>query len=50
MCADGGGLYLQQPLRPAGDADANVFSEAKPGKPLSNMEFLMLLRRMGPSG
>jgi integrase len=36
-----------QPLRPVGDADAFVFPGGKNGKPLSNMAFLMLLRRMG---
>jgi integrase len=29
------------------EADAFVFAGAKRGKPLSNMAFLMLLRRMG---
>lgn len=38
-------LAEMQPLR-YGDADAFVFSGAKRGKSLSNMAFLMLLRRM----
>ena len=36
-----------QTLRPAGDADGYVFPGGKGGRPLSNMAFLMLLRRMG---
>jgi integrase len=36
-----------QTLRPAGDADGYVFAGGKGGRPLSNMAFLMLLRRMG---
>jgi integrase len=35
------------PLRHAGDAGAFVFPGGKAGRPLSNMAFLMLLRRMG---
>jgi len=35
-----------QPLRPAGDADGFVFPGGKAGRALSNMAFLMLLRRM----
>jgi integrase len=34
-------------LRPAGDAVGYVFPGGKAGHPLSNMAFLMLLRRMG---
>ena len=33
-------------LRPAGDGSAFVFPGQRPGKPLSGMVFLMLLRRM----
>jgi len=33
-------------LQPAGDERTFVFRGAKPGKPLSNMAFFMLLRRM----
>jgi integrase len=40
-------LQEMQALRPAGDAnDSFVFPGGKIGKPLSNMAFLMLLRRM----
>jgi integrase len=40
-------LEEMRALRPASNADAFVFPGGKPGKPLSNMAFLMLLRRMG---
>jgi integrase len=40
-------LKEMQLLRPAGDADGYVFPGGKAGRPLSNMAFLMLLRRMG---
>jgi integrase len=44
-------LRDMQALRPEGDRPAGsddfVFPGGKPGKPLSNMAFLMLLRRMG---
>jgi integrase len=39
-------LEKMQKVRPAGKADAFVFPGGKRGKPLSNMAFLMLLRRM----
>jgi integrase len=40
-------LEEMRALRPASNADAFAFPGGKPGKPLSNMAFLMLLRRMG---
>jgi integrase len=40
-------LDEMNPLRHAGDAGAFVFPGGKAGRPLSNMAFLMLLRRMG---
>jgi integrase len=40
-------LHNVQGLRSGDNPDAFVFPGAKPGKPLSNMVFLMLLRRMG---
>jgi integrase len=40
-------LHNVQGLRTGGYPEAFVFPGAKPGKPLSNMAFLMLLRRMG---
>jgi integrase len=39
-------LEEMQRLRPAGDGDGYVFPGGKAGHPLSNMAFLMLLRRM----
>ena len=38
---------LRELQKLAGDTDAFVFPGGKAGKPLSNMAFLMLLRRMG---
>jgi hypothetical protein len=35
-----------QPFRHTGETDTIVFAGGKPGKPLSNMAFLMLLRRI----
>jgi len=40
-------LEGMQPHRHAGEADGYVFPGGNIGKPLSNMAFLMLLRRMG---
>jgi len=40
-------LQEMEALRPPGDADGYVFPGGKAGKSLSNMAFLMLLRRMG---
>jgi integrase len=40
-------LGYMQSFRHTGETDAFVFTGGKPGKPLSNMAFLMLLRRMG---
>jgi integrase len=40
-------LEEMQSFRPAGDPDSYVFPGGKPGRPLSNMAFLMLLRRIG---
>ena len=40
-------LDEMKPLRHANDADAFIFPGGKAGRPLSNMAFLMLLRRMG---
>jgi integrase len=40
-------LDEMHPLRHAAAGEAYVFPGGKPGKPLSNMAFLMLLRRMG---
>jgi integrase len=40
-------LQEMQLFRPAAGADGYVFPGGKLGKPLSNMAFLMLLRRMG---
>jgi len=40
-------LQEMQVHRPAGNADGYVFAGGKLGKPLSNMAFLMLLRRLG---
>jgi integrase len=40
-------LEDMQRLRPGDEADSFVFPGGKAGKPLSNMAFLMLLRRMG---
>jgi integrase len=40
-------LDEMHPLRHAEAGEAYVFPGGKPGKPLSNMAFLMLLRRMG---
>ena len=40
-------LEAMQARRSAGDADGHVFPGGKPGQSLSNMAFLMLLRRMG---
>ncbi len=40
-------LEEMQPFRHTGETDAFVFLSGKPGKSLSNMAFLMLLRRMG---
>jgi integrase len=39
-------LQDMQPVRHSDDPDAFVFPGPRPGKPLSNMAFLMLLRRM----
>jgi integrase len=40
-------LQEMQPARLTDDGNAYVFLGPRPGKPLSNMAFLMLLRRMG---
>ena len=40
-------LHNVEGLRSGDNPDAFMFPGAKPGKPLSNMVFLMLLRRMG---
>jgi integrase len=40
-------LQEMQPARLTDDRNAYVFLGPRPGKPLSNMAFLMLLRRMG---
>ena len=40
-------LDEMQAARQGDNPDAFVFAGSKPGKPLSNMAFLMLLRRMG---
>jgi integrase len=40
-------LEEMQAFRPTGNADSCVFPGGKAGRPLSNMAFLMLLRRMG---
>ena len=40
-------LDEMQAARHGDDADAFVFPGGKPGRPLSNMAFLMLMRRMG---
>jgi len=43
-------LGEMQKARSGDDADAFVFPGGKAGRPLSNMAFLMLLRRMGHAG